>query len=372
MTDKINEVTEALEAIKASVETKLSETALKSDVEVAIEKAIEGKANTVEVEAFKASLEALEAKLNAIPSPAVISKKDNSMTTLHDLFEKNLAEKGKAEATVFLKNITATSGATHLGAPVETYGLTGSMFAANPFRMLASVIETNSKALVLPVKTGNHGGGLVSATNKAVSANGNSAVAEIRVDVRTIYQSTEVSIETADDIIGFDSFWTQDMLDEVASAEAAIHATAVAAMAGETATSNTALSFADLSDLYFSVGPQYRANGAFVLSSGAMAQVRALNTASTGGDLVFDAQLGAFRLFGAPVYENAYMATPAAGAVVGAFGDFSKGLVIANRNGATVARYEQTKPGHYVYYAEIRSGISAWHADAVKTLTMRA
>lgn len=372
MTDKINEVTEALEAIKASVETKLSETALKSDVEVAIVKAIEGKADTVEVEAFKAALEALEAKLNAIPSPAVITKKDNSMTTLNELFEKNLGEKGKAEATVFLKNITATSGATHLGAPVDTYGLTGSMFAANPFRMLASVIDTNSKALVLPVRTGSHGAALSSASNKALTAGGSSAVAEITVNVRTIEALTEVTVETADDIIGFDSFWTQDMLDEVASIEAAVHATAVAGLTGVAGASATALTLADFAEVFFAVGPQYRVNGSFVVSSGAMAQLRALSTASTGGDLVFDAQLGAFRLFGAPVYENAYMATPAANAVVGAYGDFSKGLVIANRSTAEVGRYEQTKPGYYTYRAAIRSGIAGWDANAVRTLRMAA
>jgi HK97 family phage major capsid protein len=366
MTDKTNEVAEVLNEIKASVDTKFETTVQKSE----LAEVLKSKANTSEIAVLKSNIETIEAKLDAIPSPSIISQKDISMTTINKLFEKNLAAGGKAEAEIVLKNITATTNV--IGAPVETYGLTGSLFAANPFRALSANIETNSKGLVLPVRSGSHGAAASNASVRALTAGGTSAVAEISVMLKTIEALTEVTVETADDIIGFDQFWTQDMLDEVASIEAQSHVTLVAGLAGVTANLGTQLSLDDLAALHFSVAPQYRANGAFVLSSGAMAQIRALNTSSTGGDLVFDAQLGIFRLFGQPVYENAYMASPALSAVVGAFGDFSKGLVIANRGVAEVGRYEQTKPGYYTYRAAIRSGIAQWDANAVKTLKMKA
>lgn len=109
-----------------------------------------------------------------------------------------------------------------------------------------------------------------------------------------------------------------------------------------------------------------------MFSSEIMAQLRTLSNSGTGSELLFDPQLGGFRLLGAPVYENAYMAAPVANAVTGAFGDWKKGLVIAERATASVGRYDQTVPGKYAYYAELRSGISDWDNTALKTLKMAA
>ena len=66
------------------------------------------------------------------------------------------------------------------------------------------------------------------------------------------------------------------------------------------------------------------------------------------------------------------MAAPTANAVTGAYGDFKKGLVIGQRAQASIGRYDQTVPGKYVYYAEMRSGISDWDRSALKTLKMAA
>ncbi|MBQ2262727.1 MAG: phage major capsid protein [Loktanella sp.] len=370
MTELNTEINAALEEIKSAVDEKFKGTALAADVEKAIEKAMENKATSDDVAELKTALEALEAKLDAIPSPAVITKKVEQNMNINQVFEKALAEGGKAEADILIKNITTTQNV--VGAPTDTFGLTGSMFAANPFRALASTIETSSKALVLPVRTGAYGAAEASAGNKNTTANGNAGVAEVTVMVKTIEALSNVTIEAASDIIGFDNFWAQDMLDEVAAIEAAAHVTAVEAIEGVETAGVDAVGFDDLADLHFAVAPQYRANGAFVVSTDVMKTLRTLNTASTGGDLIFDAQIGAFRLFGQPIYENAYMAGIDGGNVVAAYGDFKKGLVIANRASATVGRYEQTKPGYYTYHASLRSGAAQWHAPAVKTLTVKA
>lgn len=362
-------ITNALAEIKSTVDAKFADTALAADVEKAIKEQNMNMVSKESVAELKSALEALEAKLDAIPTPSIIKKEEQNMN-VHNLFTKNIADNGRAEAEVLLKNITASTNVT--GAPVDTYGLTGSMFAANPFRLLASNIEVSSKALTLPVRTGNNGAATSNATTKNTTASGSAAVSEVTVMIKTIEALSNVTIEAADDIIGFDNFWVQDMIDEVASIEAAAHVTAVEAIAGVTSASATAVTLDDLAALHFAVQPQYRANGAFVVSTDVMKALRVLNTSSTGGDLIFDAQIGVFRLFGQPIYENAYMASVAATNVVAAYGDFKKGLVIANRASATVGRYSETKPGYYVYHASLRSGAAAWHADAVKTLTMKA
>lgn len=401
--DKSIDIKKALEDIKAAVNEKMAKVITKDDLEAAVEEALaealkeknegetseleelkaavaklseeletvekdlEGTVETEELETLKGSLEELAAKLDAIPAveDETIAK-GKSMSNINKVFTKNLKEKGVAQADIILKNITQSRNVT--GAPSEWYGLTGSMFASNPFRELASVIETTGKALVLPVRAGSHGAGAAHATVKNTTASGNSAVTEVTIIVNSYDALTEVSVEAADDIIGFDQFWTQDMLDEVASIEAVAHVAIVEAMAGVNTDANSAVTLDDMADLHFAVEPQYRTNGAFVVSTDVMKTLRTLNTASTGGDLLFDAQLGVFRLFGQPIYENAYMDSIASGNVVAAFGDWKNGMVIANRNAATVGRYEQTKPGYYSYYANLRSGAAQWHSAAVKTL----
>ena len=288
---------------------------------------------------------------------------------VNEAFAKSIEVTGRASLEVELKAITEGRDVT--GAATETFGLMGSMFAGNPIRSLASVINTTSKAIDLPVRAGTHGAANAGAT-KDVADNGNASVGVTSLVVQTFNARSDVTIEAASDIPGFDQFWGQDMLAEVASIEAAAHVTELATMAGEVATSATALAFDDIVDLYYAVAPQYRAGGSFMFSSGAMNQLRQLSNSGTGSELLWDASIGSFRLFGAPVYENAYMAAPTANAKVGAFGDFKKGLVIAQRSAASIGRFEQTVPGKYAYYAELRSGVSDWDNAAVKTLAMAA
>lgn len=367
MTDFTKEISDALTEIKTSVDAKFKDTALAADVEKAIADA--SKVTADEVVALKSALEALEAKLDAIPTPAIFKKNEEQTMNVNAQFEKSLAAGGKAEAEVVLKNITATTNI--VGAPTDTYGLTGSSFAANPFRMLASNIETTSKALVLPIRTGAHDAKSANNTVRGEITGSTAAVSEVTILVSTIEALSKVTVEAANDLIGFDNFFAQDIIDELASKEAVAQVAVVESMAGVTSSANTAIDFDDLAELHFSVAPQHRANGAFVVSTDVMKTLRTLNTASTGGDLLFDAQLGVFRLFGQPIYENAYMAPVAAGNVVAAYGDFKKGMVIANRSTASVGRYAETSPGYYTYYGNLRSGAAQWHAPALKTLTVK-
>lgn len=359
------EVTEALEAIKAQVAEKFEGVAAKAD--------LEAKADTAAVDTLMGKLEALEAKFDAMPAPSILkSAKEGTpaMNTVHEGFLKSMETTGKNHLDVELKAITQGRNVT--GGKVETFGLVGSMFNGNPIRQVASIMETTSKAIDLPVRAGNHGAQNAGAT-KNVADNGNASVGVTQLIVQTFNARSDVTIEAVNDIPGFDQFWAQDMLAEVASIEAAEHVTELATMdVGKTAASASVITWDEIVDLYYSIEPASRVGGQFMFSSEVMAQLRALSNSGTGSELLFDPQIGGFRLFGAPVYENGYMAAPGANAVVGAFGDWKRGLVIAQRASASIGRYDQTVPGKYVYYAELRSGVSNWDNSALKTLKMAA
>lgn len=366
MTDQVNE---ALETIKAQVEEKFSEVAVKADVD----EAIEAKADKAEIGELKGAFEALEAKFDAMPAPTLLKatqEEVKSMNTVSEGFAKSFEATGKNHLEVELKAITEGRDVT--GGKVETFGLIGSMFNGNPIRSAASVMNTTSKAIDLPVRAGNHGAANAGAV-KNVDDNGNASVGVTQLIVQTYNARSDVTIEAVNDIPGFDQFWAQDMLAEVASIEAAEHVTELETMdVGKTAASATVITWDEIVDLYYSIEPAARVGGAFMFSSEIMAQLRTLSNSGTGSELLFDPQLGGFRLFGAPVFENGYMAAPGANAVTGAFGDWKKGLVIAQRAQASIGRYDQTVPGKYVYYAEMRSGISNWDNTALKTLKMAA
>ena len=366
MTDN---VTEALAAIKTQVEGKFQGVAAKADLETMGQT----KADLSVVAEIKGAIEALEAKFDAMPAPALIKatqKEINHMNSVSEGFAKSFEATGKNHLDVELKAITQGRDVT--GGKVETFGLIGSMFNGNPIRQVASIMETTSKAIDLPVRAGNHGAANAGAT-KNVADNGNASVGVTQLIVQTFNARSDVTIEAVNDIPGFDQFWAQDMLAEVASIEAAEHVTELATMtAGVTAASTTAVTWDEIVDLYYSIEPASRVGGAFMFSSEIMNQLRTLSNSGTGSELLFDPELGGFRLLGAPVYENGYMAAPGVNAVTGAFGDWKRGLVIAQRAQASVGRYDQTVPGKYAYYAELRSGISNWDNSALKTLKMAA
>tara|TARA_R110000824_G_scaffold44036_2_gene128442 strand:+ start:3721 stop:4824 length:1104 start_codon:yes stop_codon:yes gene_type:complete len=363
------EVNEALEAIKAQVSEKFEDVAVKADVDALVET----KADVADVVELKGALEELEAKFDAIPAPAIITSSKEEiriMDSVSEGFSKSFEATGKNHLDVNIKAVTEGRDVT--GGVVETFGLAGSMFNGNPIRGLASVMDTTSKAIDLPVRAGTHGAANAGAT-KNVADNGDASVGVTQLVVQTFNARSDVTIEAVDDIPGFDQFWAQDMLAEVASIEAAAHVTELATMtAGKVAAATGTVTFAEIADLYYSIEPAARVGGSFMFGSEIMNILRTLSNSGTGSELLFDPQLGGFRLFGAPVYENGYMAAPGANAITGAFGDWKKGLVIAQRSSASLGRFDQTVPGKYVYYAELRSGVSNWDNTALKTLKMAA
>lgn len=365
----LNPIKEALEAIKGQVEAKFETAALKADVT----ELVGAKADVAIVDELKGALEVLEAKFDAMPAPALITstpKETPVMKTVSEAFEKSFEANGTRHVDVEIKAINEGRDVT--GARTDVFGLTGSIFDGNPIRQLASVLNTTSKAIDMPIRSGAHGAKNAGAT-KDVAENSTAAVGTNTLVVQTFNARTDVTIEVASDIPGFDQFWSEDMLSEVASVEAGEHAAELATLnAGKVTAATDEITWDEIVDLYYSVQAKHRVRGSFMFSSEIMSQLRTLSNSGTGSELLFDPKISGFRLFGAPVFENSYMAAPTANAVTGAFGDFKRGLVIAQRSAASIGRFDQTVPGKYAYYAELRSGISDWDLTALKTLKMAA
>ena len=368
----VDGVKEALEAIKSDVSGKTAElSAMKDELEARLEKSAD-KASVAELKEY---VESVEAKLDAIPMSSNEEKKMDELKNVNEAFEKSFEANGKHMLSVEFAKSQLNDVASITGAPTQTFGLTGSSFAVNPILGLASVMNTASTAIKLPVRTGSQGATEIANKNTPVAETGTSAdVAEIDLLLKTFVARTDVSTETAEDIIGFDQFWAQDMIDQVNVQEAMTQAGLLAGFAASSkvaAAGASAVTDEDLASLIFSVSPQYRAQGVLMVSTDLMRTLRLMTNDTAGANhLMFDPQLAQFRLYGYPVVENAYMSSIATGNTVAGFGDWKKGYAIANRKAVTVGRMDQTVPGHYVYYADKRSGATQWDTSALKTLVM--
>ncbi|KJZ22280.1 phage major capsid protein [Tritonibacter mobilis] len=360
-----DQVKEILESIKASADEKF-------ETKAEVETKIETKADKAELEAVKEAIEAVTAKFDSIP--AIVNKNEErslELKSVNEAFVKSFEEKGEYSADIEVKAITQTAPVTGSVKPV--LGLSGDLFAANPVRMLARKIDITGSTVTLPRKTGSYNAAVANATNKGTKASGDSAVAEVVITARTVNAAQDVTTESQEDIVGLDQFYAEDILAEIAAKEAMEHVVAVEAITnGVTTAANTGVTFADLNTLIHSVPVQYRQNGVLMLSTDAMAAIRELDEAGTGSKLIFDPIEAVDRFMGFRVVENGYMADMTAGNVIGAFGNWGRGLVLANRKTATLTRSNVTKLGHISYYGEMRSGIGEVDTNALRKLTVKA
>ena len=215
------------------------------------------------------------------------------MNSVNEGFAKSVEATGKAHLDVEIKGITEGRNVT--GGKVETFGLIGSMFDGNPIRQLASVMNTTSKAIDLPVRAGAHNAQNAGAT-KQVAETSTASVGVTQLIVQTYNARADVTIEAVNDIPGFDQFWAQDMLAEVASVEAAAHVTELETLdAGKVAAATDEVTWAEIVDLYYALSPVARVGGSFMFASEIMNQLRTLSNSGTGSELLFDPELGGFR-----------------------------------------------------------------------------
>lgn len=119
-----------------------------------------------------------------------------------------------------------------------------------------------------------------------------------------------------------------------------------------------------LSDVREALGSGY-GNRGWAVSRELLGRIQESNNTT----LNFDPIRGVQTLFGDPVYVVDQLESSATnGNLVGVYGDFSKGLVMATAATASIGRYDQTRPGAMTYFGRARFKHSVWDTSAIVTL----
>ncbi|MEM6627995.1 MAG: phage major capsid protein [Pseudomonadota bacterium] len=121
-------------------------------------------------------------------------------------------------------------------------------------------------------------------------------------------------------------------------------------------------------DLIYAPKPQFRANGRFVMNRRTVSAVRKLKD-SSGQYLWSPGAAGEpATVFGYPITEIEDMPDIAAGEAAIAFGDFRKGYLIVDRQGARVLRDPYSAKPYVLFYTTKRVGGGVQNFDAIKVM----
>ncbi|MAP96620.1 MAG: phage major capsid protein [Ponticaulis sp.] len=127
-----------------------------------------------------------------------------------------------------------------------------------------------------------------------------------------------------------------------------------------------------LLDLIYALKPGFRGNARFVMNRRSLSTLRKVKDGD--GRYIFAPGLGgeAASLLGFPVTEMEDMPDIAADATPIAFGDFRKGYLIVDRQGARVLRDPYSAKPYVLFYTTKRVGGGVQNFDAIKVLKMSA
>lgn len=127
-----------------------------------------------------------------------------------------------------------------------------------------------------------------------------------------------------------------------------------------------------LLDLIYALKPGFRANARFVLNRRTLAALRKVKDGN--GQYIFAPGLGgeASSLLGFPITEIEDMPDIAVDATPIAFGDFRKGYLIVDRQGARVLRDPYSAKPYVLFYTTKRVGGGVQNFDAIKVMKMAA
>jgi HK97 family phage major capsid protein len=125
-------------------------------------------------------------------------------------------------------------------------------------------------------------------------------------------------------------------------------------------------------DLVYALKSQFRANGRFVMNRKTLAAVRKIKDGD--GNYLFSPGSAAdgATVLGYPVTELEDMPDIATGAYAMAFGDFKRGYLIVDRQGARVLRDPYSAKPYVLFYTTKRVGGGVQHYDAIKLLKFSA
>ena len=369
----VNNVNEALEAIKTDVNTAVETKATIETVEANKAEAVESieavKASmevaATEAKAQSEKMEALEAKFAAMPIISTEIKKESKMEFTQDLVNLN---KSSIIVDIFSK-AGYTDNTDVTGGNVASGNLIHTLVQANPFRTYGTVIQTNSGSIKLPQLSSV--AFAAEATNNPSRTAGGSLTSQTVV-VDNFVAQNEISKPAAEDIMGLDAIMGSHMTQSAGFAESA---DAVAALSAASFTAvNTGLAtalpaataiVAKLADMASNLSSAYTPNAKWYMSREALSVVRQSNDTV----LNFDASLGLFTIFGYAVVivdQIADGTTAADNSVY--FGDMSKGLAVVSRKELEISRFMETSPGMVTYFGDLRSKAAAWDLSSLIVL----
>ena len=248
----------------------------------------------------------------------------------------------------------ATAGAGANLVPTSFYNqIINILRFTGPFQELASVVTTDSgEALQIPSVSA-HGVATWTAENAAYTAS-DETFGQVTLNAfkagRTVIVSEELLTDAS---FGLESYLAQELGDSIGVLEETAFAVgdgtgkplgiATAAngiTVSQAATGNaTSFTYSALASFMFALPYQYRRNAAWVFADNA---VRNLYTLVDGQSRplwnVTVANTGPDTFLGKPVYTSPDLATPAANAKSGVFGDISQAYVIRRVNGFSLQR----------------------------------
>jgi HK97 family phage major capsid protein len=377
---------------------------------------LEVKANTLE-ESFDAILQAdrmsgIEARMDAMDAamraqveravrPPLDGAKGGEADPARAAFTEHYLRRG-IEAGVELKSFTgASGGAGGYAVPREIdQMIEATLKAISPIRAIANVVRTGSAGYRKLVTTGGVVSGWASETG-ARSETATPSYHEIAPPSGELYANPSASQAMLDDAqFDVEGWLADEIAQEFAKAEGA------AFVSGDgtnkprgfltytaTSESDAARAFGSLQyvasgqaggfpasnpqdkliDLVQSLRAPYRQGAVFVMNSATLARIRKFKT--TDGAFLWQPAMAEGQpatLLGYPVIEAEDMPDLAADSLSIAFGNFTRGYVIAERNETSILRDPFTNKPFVHFYAVKRIGGAVSNSEAIKLMKFAA
>ena len=183
------------------------------------------------------------------------------------------------------------------------------------------------------------------------------------------------SDQSVEDLPGLDSMVAGFMAQQIGVAEAVDMVAQIKAGVNvangidRVTTTGAALTVANLLDVKSTLSSAYKPNAKWFVSREVLADIRQLQQAGTGSQLIWDLADGSQTLLGYELIVNDHLEDfGTANNLLMTFGDHAKGCIIGNRKTMNISRHEATIPGGVYYYGNLRSRGRDWDRDALVAL----
>ena len=268
------------------------------------------------------------------------------------------------------------------GGRQEALDVWVTLATGNPMRDLVTVLQFAGGTATLPAMSSigfTEESSVPTNWPRAGSAN-TGALSSATLTLKNYVAETYFSQAAIDDVPGLRESVQFEMMQQWGTTEGSVIVSAMKA----SVTSSDAKSFAQVktgvdnalpakgdvlgkvADLISALDPQYLMMAEFQIGTALHAALMK-ETAGTNGDYAFNPDRGVREIEGYPVRLNGHIDKAAAGAVMGYFGDFRRGVILGEGQRLIIAdEYGQTRPGAITFFSNGRcvSGVRDYKAVA--------